>query len=157
MQMAQLQLSLLVNVNGQTVIGFSAFLFQALWAGSDSPDAPTFADSWTISTPPHLSGHQPRTLLVTCAHVSIIRATGLCACAMLHVDKVGDLRLQAAAGKEARAEAESLLGQLKGAQTDLSRTQQRLDKEQAAGEYLLLADAFALTLFETSGSMSRCG
>ena len=41
--------------------------------------------------------------------------------------------LQAAAGKEARAEAEQLLGQLQGVQTDLSRTQSRLDKEQAAG------------------------
>ena len=42
--------------------------------------------------------------------------------------------MQAAAGKEARAEAEQLLGQLKGVQTDLSRTQSRLDKEQAAGD-----------------------
>ena len=52
----------------------------------------------------------------------------------LKVQHLAGWCLQAQAGKEARAEAEQLLGQLKGAQTDLSRTQQRLDKEQAAGD-----------------------
>ncbi len=41
--------------------------------------------------------------------------------------------VQAQAGKAARSEAEKLLGQLKGVQTDLSTTQSRLDQEQTAG------------------------
>ena len=54
------------------------------------------------------------------------------------MSNITGLHLQAAAGKEARVEAESLLGELKGAQSDLSSTQQRLERELAAGKHTLL-------------------